>query len=1041
MTTSLEHLQTLLRDLFQFDLSDLDFGIYRLLRLKRAEIEAFLTEQLPQQVNDAFAGALLEDQKRLNDELSELEEKIKQDIDEGAISATGEIQPEFRYLKGKKDRKLISDYEEKKRAVKGVQATEEQRAEVFNHLYTFFSRYYEDGDFIPKRRYGARETYAVPYDGEETYFHWANKDQHYVKSGEHFKDYSFTVEAMGKTYKVRFALTDANLPPGNAKGDTRYFFPQPDRAVFEKNTLTFTLPFHYRLPTEDEIAKQGKNGKFQEALLDKVLKDILKGLPDEALRGSLNEIVDKKGDEQTTFLLKRLRHFCRRNTTDFFVHKNLEGFLKGELEFYIKDQILNIADLEADFASKRRMLKVVRELAGEVIRFLAQIENVQKRLFEKKKFVLRTDYLIPIQNVPKELWKEVIQNEAQLEEWKKLYAIDPKDTLFTEKGKVNEDFLSEYPTLVVNTVLFDESFTLKALSAFDDIDEATDGLLVNAENYQALKLLHNKYAGAIDCVHIDPPYNTDASGFLYKNRFRHSTWLTMMEERINEAISQLSSDGVFMCHIDENECERLRLMLDEKPFEYIGTAIWDKLNPMMGASDLAVQHEYIVLASIDALTFLIRPENIRAILAAAQSIVKKHGAVTDQAKSDFSAFVKSMPNLSGGERAYHYLESNGSVYRLVAMTWPNPNPAPPEFFEPLIHPLTGKPCPVPGRGWSQSPRKMKQLIDKGHVVFGPDETTQPQRKIYLSEEKALASVIEDGSRGRNDLDELGLSFTYSHPVSLYQTLLDAGIPWEQLSTTIDFFAGSGTTAHAIISLNRQDGRCRKFILIEMAEYFETVLLPRLKKVIFCLDWKAGKPVRHATKKQAENSPRLIKVLRLESYEDTLHNLTTAEAIKREAVLAKAHKEKLGVPSCRLNYMLKLPMQASGTLLNLEKLEHPFKYTIEVLTEDGPKTQSVDLLETFNYLHPIDVRRIETWTNDKDDRLYRVIKGKNREGRSVLVLWRDMEGLDPKIERAFLESRLKTETPFDEMLINGDSATPGFKSLDPIFKRLIEEEER
>ena len=491
MQSSLEHLQTLLRDLFQFDLSDLDFGIYKLLRLKKDEIEAFLTKQLPDRVEEVFAGSAAEEQEKLQQEVTQLADEIRAKISDEALTPTGEVKQEFRDAKIKSAQKLIHDYEQKRSQLGEIAATEEEKAEVFNHLYAFFSRYYEDGDFIPKRRYGARETYAVPYDGEETYFHWANKDQHYVKSGEHFKDYSFTVESIGKTYRVRFAITDANIPPGNTKGDTRYFFPQPNKASFEKSGLTFTLPFHYRLPTEDEIEKPGKNGKFQDALLEKAIKEILKAVPEEHLRGSLNEIVEKKGDEGITLLAKRLRHFCRRNTTDFFVHKNLEGFLKGELEFYIKDQILNIADLETDFHSKQRMLKVFRQLAGDVIRFLAQIENVQKRLFEKKKFILKTDYLIPIQNVPKELWKEVIQNEAQLEEWKKLYAIEPKDTLFTEKGKVNEHFLAEHPTLVVNTALFEESFTLKTLSAFDDIDEATDGLLIYSENYQAYVVIHS----------------------------------------------------------------------------------------------------------------------------------------------------------------------------------------------------------------------------------------------------------------------------------------------------------------------------------------------------------------------------------------------------------------------------------------------------------------------------------------------------------------------------------------------------------------------
>lgn len=128
------------------------------------------------------------------------------------------------------------------------------------------------------------------------------------------------------------------------------------------------------------------------------------------------------------------------------------------------------------------------------------------------------------------------------------------------------------------------------------------------------------------------------------------------------------------------------------------------------------------------------------------------------------------------------------------------------------------------------------------------------------------------------------------------------------------------------------------------------------------------------------------------------------------------------------------------MLSLAALEHPFRYTIEVLTEDGPRVETVDLVETFNYLYGLHVERLEVWANPKDSRPYRAVKAKDRAERRVLVVWRDMEGLEPAVERAFLEAKIKGEEPFDEMLINGDTATPGFASLDGLFKRLMEEGE-
>ena len=499
----LARLQALLRELFQYDYADLDFGIYRLLRLKRGEVEAFLTEQLPRRVDEVFKGAAGEVHAQLERELAELVARVRQEIDSEALTPTGEIKAEYREQKAKATRELIAAYEAKRKQVQEIQVSDEQQAEVFNHLWAFFSRYYESGDFIPKRRYGARETYAVPYNGEEVFFHWANRDQHYVKTAEALRDYAFTVDMLGNPCRVRFTLTEASLPPGNTKGDTRYFFPLPNEATWDKETRTFTLPFHYRLPTETETEKHGKNSKLQESVLQAALTKIIEAVPDAGLKARLAEIVDQKEKEEISLLLKRLRHFCQKNTSDFFIHKNLDGFLRRELEFYLKDQVLHLADLDGDLPAKQRTLHVVRQLAEEVIQFLAQIENVQKRLFEKRKFVLKTDYLVTLQNVPSEFWKGIVANGEQLAAWKELFAVEPK--------KVNEKFLAEHPTLVVNTAHFDARFKERLLVGFDDFDEATDGLLIHSENYQALRFLEGKYSSGMKCIYIDPPYNTSAT--------------------------------------------------------------------------------------------------------------------------------------------------------------------------------------------------------------------------------------------------------------------------------------------------------------------------------------------------------------------------------------------------------------------------------------------------------------------------------------------------------------------------------------------------
>jgi len=1046
----LNQLQELLRELFQLEFADLDFGLYRLLHLKRNEVEAFLTEQLPRRVREAFQGFAGEARATLDRELAELADRIRKDVAEDAISDDGGIAAEYRQIKVKHARDLITSYEAKRQQLESVQVSDAHQAEVFNHLYAFFSRYYEAGDFIPRRRYGASEAYAVPYNGEETLFHWTNKDQHYVKTAEAFRDYTFTVEALGGPYKVRFVLTAANVPPGNVKGDTRYFFPLPNEATWDQDSRTFRLPFHYRLPTEKELERFGKNSKLQEAVLQDALRKTLEAVSNATLRAALSAVVEQKEAQEISLLLKRLRHFTRRNTTDYFVHRNLEAFLRRELEFYLKDQVLHLGDLEGDLESKRRTLRVIRQIAEEIIAFLAQIEEVEKRLFEKRKFVLRTDYLVPIKEIRRKLWPEVLANKAQVEAWKSLFAIEPRKDLFNQKGKVNERFLEEHPTLVGGHYHFSQDFRDQLLAAFDDLDGSTDGLLIHSENYQALRLLHPKFAGKVRFIYVDPPYNTGTDDFIYKDRYQHSSWASMILERMEEARTLLSEDGTISVSIDDTECQRLWSLLNLAFSDsgYLGSFVWKRRSSSaIGDKPLSLDHEYVLLYGRDSR---------KSLLCGLSRRIEDYPLEDKQGR-------------------------HASTDLTVGMTREQ---RPGQYFA-IENPRTGKVYwPNPQRVWRFFPETMARVIADDLIIW-PDDVgggmERPRYKTYYDPEKLKAkpvsSWIESTSTNEAELEgeandyaleilASGMNqeggrivedlfgrkaYAYPKPVSLIRSLVRAGAGPND--SVLDFFAGSGTTGQAVISLNRSDGGSRRFVLVETASGFDCALLPRMQKVLYSPEWKDGKPKRLPTKEEVDRSPRLVKVLRLEGYEDALHNLVTVGTTKREGPRATAYKAKLGEDAYRLGYLVRLPLEASASMLNLSALEHPFRYMIEVLTEDGPRPETVDLVETFNFLYGLHVARLETWINDKDlpapqgaasrqagGRRYRVVKARDRAERRVLVLWRDMEGLDPVVERQFLETRVKTEGPSDEMLINGDTAAPGIVSLDGLFKRLMEEGE-
>ena len=665
--------------------------------------------------------------------------------------------------------------------------------------------------------------------------------------------------------------------------------------------------------------------------------------------------------------------------------------------------------------------KLVYDISSRIIGFLSRIEEFQKRLWLKKKFVLSTDYCLTLDRVPEELYPEIAQNTAQREEWKELFAIheingDLVDSKYTEPLSI--PFLKENLNLVLDTRHFDTTFKDRLLAHFENLDNETDGLLIHGENFQALNLLTEKYRESIECVHIDPPYNTKTSGFLYKNAYRHSSWLSMMADRITLAEQLMAPNSGFFCHIDENEYEKLFLLFNNLPMLNQGTVVWDKRNPVGASNTIAIQHEYIVCQSKGNIRLQVQPMNRQEILNKAAALVKKHKGVTQVCRKEFRTWINNTPTLSGGERAYSRIDEAGQVYTEASLMAPEPR-TDSKYFEPLIHPITHKPCPVPPNGWSRTPEKMQGLLAENRIILGPDETKLPQLKTYLKNRRVseLSSVISSGARGKKQMDALGLSFPYSHPVGLYEQLIWAVIPKGE-GITLDFFAGSGTTAHATINLNCQDEGKRKYILIEMGHHFDTALKPRVMKAVYAEKWKDAKPVSRESRLS-----HIIKYQRIESYEDALNNI---EFTEQETSFYDKHL---------LHYLIGSETRESPTLLNVPKLQNPFSYQLKIVNGLQIQTQTVDLPETFNYLLGISVQTRRCLYDD--DRRYLIYRGAVG-GKTFVIIWRETEGwgtADWERDYRFIQEHKLTEDA-DEVYLNTDSIVPEAKSLDPLFKKLM-----
>jgi adenine-specific DNA-methyltransferase len=727
------------------------------------------------------------------------------------------------------------------------------REELFEKLYDFFHRYFSESGSIYFRYTPLHQNiYEKVYtDDKDVMLFWKTHMLYYVKTDRLFK--SMEVEVDG--HKFFFDVSTLEHKKANEKRDIVYTFKEKRK----DGTLVFTVAY----------SERGRQTRTD---------DILRELKKQGVNLTPRLSPDGRGDGGEV-LERAFRVFEKQSEVDYFINKDARAFLEEQFDLWMYQYMFKGVSEWTE--TRIKQLQTLKDIAYKIIAFISQFENELVKIWNKPKFVLNSNYVITLDRIAEKdgglaVVKKLLAHKnfkAQVEEWRQLGIVDEslKKTDVLEKDLTGNRLARRYQHLPIDTKYF-KDLELEILRLFDNLDDSLDGWLIKSENYQALNTILPKFREKVECVHIDPPYNTDTSGFLYLNRYEHASWLTMTENRVEVALEILVPNGSLLCHVDENEYERVKLMFDQFGILDAGTVVWDKRNPMTARRGVATQHEYIIWRSNTGKPIYQRNRNIVTMLLKAREIIEKCGGVTPEAQKEYAKWVQSNPHLTGGEKAYRFLDEQGRVYQSVSLRAPEPR-TDPKFFQPLIHPVTGKPCPVPPNGFSRTPETLQTMVERGEIIFGPDETTQPRQKRFLTEETnmQIRSVIQDAKTGKADLDPLGLNFPYCHPVSLYTQLVGAAASGES-DVILDFFAGSGTTAHAVINLNRQDGGKRKYILVEMADYFDTVLLPRIKKVVFSDKWKDGK-----AQKGGKGIGHFVKYYHLEQYEDTLRRVKYADA--------------------------------------------------------------------------------------------------------------------------------------------------------------------
>ena len=510
-----------------------------IVNLRKTQIEEFLTQRLPQMVQETLVPFAQGSKEEIRAQMTQIEESV------AAMGMTVDVLPDTAPMKQKY-------VQLKKQLAEGADLSALE-TDVYSALYSFFNRYYEDGDFISKRRY-KEGVYAIPYEGEEVKLYWANQDQYYIKTSENFKDYTFVFDGI----TVHFRLVDATTEQNNnkeSKDSKRTFmlftedeenYPGIKTFEYDVEAREIVIRFVYDIPED-------KKRKYAEENYDAIQKWIL-SLRDAELIALLAPIPTGKGKETTTLLEKHLKGYVAKNTFDYFIHKDLRGFLTRELDFFIKSEVMHLEDLdtgsEARVETYLAKVKAIKRVGKIIIDFLAQIEDFQKKLWLKKKFVVETNWCITLDKIDESFWPEIIGNKAQIDEWIAMYAIDEAEG-WTNPPSI--DFLRLNQNLIIDTKHFSNTFKFKLLESIPDLDEQTIGLLINGDNYHAIRLLQKVYGNSIRCTYIDPPYNSPSSEVLYKNSYKHSAWLTLMHSRLIEGQRLQSEDGAVVIAIDKYE--------------------------------------------------------------------------------------------------------------------------------------------------------------------------------------------------------------------------------------------------------------------------------------------------------------------------------------------------------------------------------------------------------------------------------------------------------------------------------------------------------
>ncbi len=984
MSENLINFKNYLKKMFRKEDSNFNWGVYRIINQCNKEIDDFVDNQIPLIIKSQIKEKGQISLKEIDNQIEDLIIKCKE---------TGTD-----YKTSEKYKNLMSQKEKF--------GTKDLDISIYDNLLNFFLRYYQDGDFISRHYYsdGLKQEYMIPYDGSETYLYWPTKDQYYIKSSDQYKRFSFE---LGKI-NVAFIVTQADQEKNNVKEKGKKFFSLALENPFEwnENKTELIVKFTHGIEENPESDLQKKYNTES-------IKKINQFLEESKIKEKLDELNENNENKHT------IVKFQKRYTEDFFIHKDLKSFLEFELENYITQEILNTGNLlnSTDLEiNKNKILeaKITKQIAEKIIEQLATIENLKKKIWEKKKFVLDTNYVFCLKTVEPqvslELYTEFVSflKDNLNKNYTSYFNIlnnnlkQPLQNLFLERYEIMSDYIELYYIKRFQEVIDNNLEKLRK-----DIYEK-----IKNSGYSKHQILNEKIEKKSNkdylCVYVklyETPNNL-VSKIYFKDLFLDTCYFSIaLKQKLLGEINNFDDiiNGIIInsnnfCALNlikEKYSSNIQLIYIDPPFntgsdfvykDCFQNASWLSLmNNLFDFQYLTSSGSMYIHLDENANYFSHFLLNSRFTQDCFQrEIIWNTGKVTGYKD-------KSVPWFRQHDTLLLY--SNNKDYKFVKLY---------NLKESLR-----KENSLSNQGWLDLYLKDNKYgvykWNNGILEFMP--LNYPDTSVISIGD--VWNDIYNRTYTQVQTTEV-LDYDTQKPENLLRRIIQCAT--DENDWVLDYFSGSGTTASTAHKLNR------KYIGVDFGQQSNNVMIDRLKGVLIGLD------TTHLSKDLNWQGGGFFKYQALEQYEDALENI---EFKQTQLTLSS---------DILLKYKLDVLSKDSKTFFGVNPNEDFEDFKIYTLNEKLEKVPTkVDLVETFNYLIGLWVDKYIIKENSKDNnRKYICVKGKV-DNDPVFVVWRNLKDIDLKKDKDFIEEELIVGQKYTQLYVNSDCAISGFKDTYTEFR--------